>query len=36
LVGVKYYSPKENGEEKYYAKVYERLEQLKQRNNFRQ
>ncbi|BDG46356.1 replication-associated recombination protein A [Parageobacillus sp. KH3-4] len=35
LLGVKYYSPKENGDERYYAKVYERLEQLKQQSHFR-
>ncbi|RLQ07178.1 replication-associated recombination protein A [Geobacillus sp. FSL K6-0789] len=30
LEGVRYYEPKEHGEEKHYAKVYRRLEQLKQ------
>ncbi|MGX1900025.1 replication-associated recombination protein A [Thermolongibacillus altinsuensis] len=29
LVGVRYYKPKEHGEEKYLAKVYERLEERK-------
>ncbi|PJW13514.1 hypothetical protein CV945_13780, partial [Geobacillus sp. Manikaran-105] len=29
LEGVRYYEPKEHGEEKHYAKVYRRLEQLK-------
>jgi putative ATPase len=29
LKGVRYYEPKEHGEEKYYAKVHRRLEQLK-------
>ncbi|KYD28293.1 MULTISPECIES: replication-associated recombination protein A [Geobacillus] len=29
LAGVRYYEPKEHGDEKHYAKVYRRLEQLK-------
>ncbi|MBB6282900.1 replication-associated recombination protein A [Geobacillus subterraneus] len=33
LEGVRYYEPKEHGEEKYYAKVYRRLRQLKQDGN---
>ncbi|MBA2873607.1 replication-associated recombination protein A [Thermaerobacillus caldiproteolyticus] len=32
LVGTHYYVPKENGEEKYYAKVYARLNELKRQH----
>jgi putative ATPase len=32
LVGVRYYKPKEHGEEKYLAKVYERLEERKRQS----
>ncbi|KAF0994353.1 replication-associated recombination protein A [Geobacillus sp. TFV-3] len=35
LEGVRYYEPKEHGEEKHYAKVYRRLEQLKQQDKVR-
>ncbi|NNU83096.1 replication-associated recombination protein A [Geobacillus sp. BMUD] len=35
LEGVRYYEPKEHGEEKHYAKVYRRLEQLKQEDKVR-
>ncbi|ABO67845.1 MULTISPECIES: replication-associated recombination protein A [Geobacillus] len=33
IEGTRYYEPKEHGEEKYYAKVYRRLQQLKQEDN---